>query len=128
MDNIGDWLYVVFIIIAAASSLLSSGRKKKQSKEILGQPGKEFHPYQPPVPPAPRPEKKTPQPVARPQTKKQPSPFLQAEKNARSYMSPPPPVTSFNEPEPEPALELDFRCADDLKKAVIYSEILNRKY
>lgn len=128
MDNIGDWLYVVFIIIAAASSLLSSGRKKKQSKEILGQPGKEFHPYQPPVPPAPRPEKKTPKPVTRLQTHKQPSPFLQAEKDVRSYMSTPPPATTFHEPEPEPVLEIDFHSADDLKKAVIYSEILNRKY
>lgn len=128
MDNIGDWLYVVFIIIAAASSLLSSGRKKRRSKEILGQPGKEFHPYQPPAPPAPRPEKKVSQPIAQPQTKKRPSPFLQGERNTRSYMPPPPPVTSLNEPEPEPAPEFDFRSADDLKKAVIYSEILNRKY
>lgn len=128
MDNIGDWLYVVFIIIAAASSFLSSGRKKRQSKEILGQPDKEFHPYQPPVPPAPQPEKKAGEPLARPQRKKQSSPFLQAERNIRSSMPPPPPVTSFNEPEPEPAPEFDFRSADDLKKAVIYSEILNRKY
>ena len=39
MDNVGDWLYIVFLIIAAVSSLFSSKDKKKKSRpDILGQP------------------------------------------------------------------------------------------
>ena len=39
MDNVGDWLYIVFLIIAAVSGLFSSKDKKKKSRpDILGQP------------------------------------------------------------------------------------------
>ena len=30
MDNVGDWLYIVFLIIAAVSGLFSSKDKKKK--------------------------------------------------------------------------------------------------
>ena len=37
MDNVGDWLYIVFLIIAAVSGLFSSKDKKKKSRpDILG--------------------------------------------------------------------------------------------
>ena len=35
MDNLGDWLYIVFLIIAAVSGLLGSGKKKKRPSEVL---------------------------------------------------------------------------------------------
>ena len=38
MDNVGDWLYIVFLIIAAVSGLFSSKDKKKSRPDILGQP------------------------------------------------------------------------------------------
>lgn len=39
MDNVGDWLYIVFLIIAAVSGLFSSKDKKKKSRpDILGNP------------------------------------------------------------------------------------------
>ena len=34
MDNVGDWLYIVFLIIAAVSGLFSSKDKKKKSRQI----------------------------------------------------------------------------------------------
>ena len=38
MDNVGDWLYIVFLIIAAVSGLFSSKDKKKKSRpDISGQ-------------------------------------------------------------------------------------------
>ena len=44
MDNIGDWLYIVFLVIAGISGLFSSKEKKKKKgrPEILGQPDKEI--------------------------------------------------------------------------------------
>ena len=45
MDNVGDWLYIVFLIIAAVSGLFSSKDKKKKSRpDILGQPDREIVP------------------------------------------------------------------------------------
>ena len=45
MDNVGDWLYIVFLIIAAVSGLFSSKDKKKKSRpDILGQPDREIGP------------------------------------------------------------------------------------
>lgn len=32
MDNVGDWLYIVFLIIAAVSGLFSSKDKKKEEE------------------------------------------------------------------------------------------------
>ena len=37
-ENIGDWLYILFLAIAGISSMFSSKKKKKQPKQILGQP------------------------------------------------------------------------------------------
>ena len=36
MDNVGDWLYIVFLIIAAVSGLFSSKDKKKKSRPDIG--------------------------------------------------------------------------------------------
>lgn len=50
MDNVGDWLYIVFLIIAAVSGLFSSKDKKKKSRpDILGQPDREIVPNDQPT-------------------------------------------------------------------------------
>ena len=140
MDNIGDWLYLVFIIIAAISSIFSSGKKNKQSKEILGQPGKVIV-----TPQEKRVKKKIEktemaskslketkkQPVQTQQKFSQPTitpTFLQGE-----YVTEHTPMkgtitASFIETEPDNKPAFNFNDTDDLKKAVIYAEILNRKY
>lgn len=38
MDNLGDWIYIVFLIVAAVSGLFSSKNKKKRPTQVLGQP------------------------------------------------------------------------------------------
>ncbi|UQT32937.1 hypothetical protein M5E82_15350 [Parabacteroides distasonis] len=51
MDNVGDWLYIVFLIIAAVSGLFSSKdkKKKKSRPDILGQPDREIVPNDQPT-------------------------------------------------------------------------------
>ena len=44
MDNLGDWLYIVFLIVAAVSGLFGSGKKKKRQTEVLGRPDSEIEP------------------------------------------------------------------------------------
>lgn len=135
MDNIGDWLYVVFIIIAAISSILSSGKKKKHSKEILGQPGRTFSPPQPANRPAPanevinKPHPRNPEKKKARKTPPPPPPmFLQGDRIPQTSLQERETGTIYNEAEPEHPSGFSLRNPDDLKKAVIYTEILNRKY
>ena len=44
MDNVGDWIYIVFLIVAAISGLFSSKNKKKRPTQVLGQPGHDSYP------------------------------------------------------------------------------------
>lgn len=44
MDNVGDWIYIVFLIVAAISGLFSSKNKKKRPTQVLGQPGHDTYP------------------------------------------------------------------------------------
>ena len=141
MDNIGDWLYIVFIIIAGISGILSSGKKKRRQEEILGQPEEAVS-----FPEKTNPEKniwdmfkEAEHPLSsfgkemkkEKSLKKKPAgkAFLEGEKTGSS------PVVAnqtfdseIETQEQETAFSVNFRDADDLKKAVIYSEILNRKY
>ena len=142
MDNAGDWLYIVFLIIAGISSLFGSKNKKKRPKQILGQPDREIVTNEDNVPDKgfweileemqnPKPAK---QPVSTPKRKKKqqqvadPSPFLAAEK-VTDKQSPAgnrlvvPPAK-----EESPLTDIEFDNAAELRKAVIYTEILNRKY
>ena len=97
-ENIGDWLYILFLAIAGISSMFSSKKKKKQPKQILGQPDRKIVAEEESVPdkgfwealeemqnpkttkrsvaaPKPKREQKKQQSVA-------PNPFLTAEKTA----------------------------------------------
>ena len=109
MDNVGDWLYIVFLIIAAVSGLFSSKDKKKKSRpDILGQPDREIVPNDQPTEgkgfweiledmqketqkpkPAPRQKQVTPK-VEKPQvvtSSPASSPFLSAEKNIPNHIA-----------------------------------------
>lgn len=140
MDNIGDWLYIVFIIIAGISGIFGSGKKKRRPTEILGQPeevstqpeesfpGKKFweifeKPGQPEPQPV-RPLKKESHSKIK-QTNKS---FLEGEKTLMPPVSPQQSIPETEIQEQEQTSLYNFQDADDLKKAVIYSEIINRKY
>lgn len=130
MDNAGDWLYIVFLAIAGISSLFSSKNKKKRPKQILGQPDKEIVTSEKEVPAKGfweiLEEMQKPEPVKQPAAA--PKPFLAGEKmadrqsSARNRLAPPPAE------EESPLTEIEFDNAAELRKAVIYTEILNRKY
>lgn len=152
MDNVGDWLYIVFLIIAAVSGLFSSKdkKKKKSRPDILGQPDREIVPNDQPTEgkgfweilenmqketqkPKPAPRQKQVKPkVEKPQvvtSSPASSPFLSAEKNIPNHIATRPSVRmSAIEEEPGLMPEDTFRDIEELKKAIICAEILNRKY
>ena len=142
MDNAGDWLYIVFLIIAGISSLFGSKNKKKRPKQILGQPDREIVTNEDNVPVKgfweileemqnPKPVK---QPVPTPKRKKKqqqvaaPSPFLAAEKVTDKQSPAGNRLVVPSTEEEIPLTDIEFDNAAELRKAVIYTEILNRKY
>lgn len=142
MDNAGDWLYIVVLIIAGISSLFGSKNKKKRPKQILGQPDREIVTNEDNVPDKgfweileemqnPKPVK---QPVPTPKRKKKqqqvaaPSPFLAAEKTAGRQSFAGNRLVVPPAKEESPLTDIEFDNAAELRKAVIYTEILNRKY
>lgn len=142
MDNAGDWLYIVFLIIAGISSLFGSKNKKKRPKQILGQPDREIVTNEDNVPDKgfweileemqnPKPAK---QPVPTPKRKKKqqqvadPSPFLATEKVTDKQSPAGNRLVVPSTEEEIPLTDIEFDNAAELRKAVIYTEILNRKY
>lgn len=123
MDNLGDWIYIVFLIVAAVSGLFSSKNKKKRPTQVLGQP--EYAPAQ---------EEHTPSgkgfwEILEEATTPPPTPFLAAEQEIHKSKVSSSPITNFPTEEEHALLEdIEFNNAEELRKAVIYSEILNRKY
>ena len=114
MDNVGDWLYIVFLIIAAVSGLFSFERQKEEeSPRYIGQPDREIVPNDQPTEgkrllgdiggyaketqkpkPAPR-QKQVKSKVEKPQvvtSSPASSPFLSAEKNIPNHIATQPSV------------------------------------
>lgn len=137
MDNLGDWLYIVFLAIAGLSSLLSSKKKKKHPSPVSRHPEKENEPekgfweiLQEMQQPKPEPKKKQ-KPVV---GKKQKAavtpgytPFLAGENENQKPLATQ--VSMPAVPEEESDIpDIGLNTITDLRKAVIYAEILNRKY
>ncbi|WP_348724334.1 hypothetical protein [Parabacteroides goldsteinii] len=141
MDNVGDWIYIVFLIVAAISGLFSSKNKKKRPTQVLGQPGHDTYPEEntssgkvfweileeattpqkPEAPTAPIHKKKNKTPASKP--------FLSTEQEIqKSKVSSSQPMNFPAEEEHSMLEDIEFNNAEELRKAVIYSEILNRKY
>jgi len=149
MDNLGDWLYLVLLVIAGVSGLFNSGKKKKQQTEAK--------PHNPAEETMPFPKKKSfwelleevsteetakakkkvvPKATSKKQKERQPAtkanPFLTAESVIHDS------VTRDHKSEPIESGDegmhglsaSDFHLSDleEVRKAIIYSEILNRKY
>ena len=134
--------YILFLIIAGISSLFGSKNKKKRPKQILGQPDREIVTNEDNVPDKgfweileemqnPKPVK---QPVPTPKRKKKqqqvaaPSPFLAAEKVTDKQSPAGNRLVVPSTEEEIPLTDIEFDNAAELRKAVIYTEILNRKY
>lgn len=110
MDNVGDWLYIVFLIIAGISSLFSSKSKKKSPQQVLRQPVS------------------IPTQKQRKKRKTEPAAFLTAEQMTDRPMPAESHLAIFPTEEENPLADIEFDNAAELRKAVIYTEILNRKY
>ncbi|MCD8193071.1 MAG: hypothetical protein LUD74_00675, partial [Tannerellaceae bacterium] len=134
-DNIGDWLYIVFLIIAAFSGLFNSFKKKKAA-EAQPQPieeevyqeepdGKGFWDFLE--------EMQNQQPevveIKKPKKKKK---ISQPASPTKVYSKHNPAASSLlteNAHETEVIVEdLNLTDPSELRKAVIYSEIFSRKY
>lgn len=151
MDNAGDWLYIVFLVIAAVSGLFSSKdkKKKKSRPDILGQPDREIVPNDQPSKdkgfweiledmqkevqkPQPKPQRRKREPmVEKPKvaSSPKPSPFLSEEKKIpNTIMDHSSQKMHPVEQEIGVMPEDTFTDMEELKKAIICAEILNRKY
>ena len=137
MDNLGNWIFIVLVILSLVGSYLTDKAQKAEAKKMKPPPTSEEEFPAEEIEPMPKAEP-VPQPVppvAVPRKSKR--------KAAAKVVAPTPPHTPPHhssqlkekqkvetnlQPEKEPEginLALDL---DDMKKAVIYSEILNRKY
>jgi hypothetical protein len=135
MDNLNDWLYIVLLVIAVISGLLKSVKKNKQPEEILRQPEPDLDEDQEywewetnPVPKPAEIEKKEKTPPPLPKQSAYIPLFKEGERNIHTG------VNSLNQPEDVlqevfPLLPTDVSDhTEEWKKAIIYSEILKRKY
>lgn len=137
VENIGDWLYFLFIIIAGISSMFSSKKKKKGVKpetpaetemmpeENSDQPEKGFweilqEMQKQASPTNPQPQKT---PINKSPKKQNKVSTIQTSKIDTQNR-----IKNVPEDEENTGLDLELTHAAELRKAVIYSEILNRKY
>ena len=125
MDELGDWIYIILMVVVGISSLFSSiNKKKRQQQTQMPSPvPPEFSFPDPPVPK--KKEKKQPFQVSG--SNKHPSfdahltfPTAATDSQTEVYLA----------PEETGALagELELTDPDAFRKAVIYAEILSRKY
>ena len=142
MENLGDWLYVVIIAIAGISSIISSTRKKAKEaaqqvppREIIenededdfwGEVAKDLQlPETKPVQTVPK------QQSFQPIQKQSKYNFFERQEGQPSIVKNE--TTSFLEPtEEEENIPFTFEDlpenAEGWRKALVYNEILNRKY
>jgi hypothetical protein len=125
MDQLGDWVYIILMVVVGVSSLFGSINKKKREQQTqmpLPEPAEPSYSEFPPVPK--KKEKKAP--LVSKQIEHQPFnahlTFPVDETDSQ--------VEMFLVQEEESALigELELTDPDAFRKAVIYSEIINRKY
>ena len=138
VENIGDWLYFLFIIIAGISSLFSSKKKKKRvqqkkttldtdmtSEEESELPEKDFWDILQEIKEQSIP-KEEPQPqkqsIRKSSQEEKKEPAIQKQPNTQNYRTIP------SKEEDNIDIDMELTHASELRKAVIYSEILNRKY
>ncbi len=134
MDNLGDWLYIVFLLIAVVSGLFSGKKKKQptvkpvQSREQTEtssgtDKGKGFweileEMQKGPQQTKPRPKKATT------------TPFLSGESIRESTIPKQNSILLEEEYEADHRVTNDdfhLQDVDEVRKAIIYSEILNRR-
>jgi hypothetical protein len=128
MDNLNDWFYIILLALAAISGLLTSGKKKKQAETF---PDESANSDSVPLPQADKAKVKKKK-IA--QTQTQSDYFSAAAREGRRATPAFVPEAAYTEALDSPEdscspLSADaLQDMDEIRKAVIYSEIFNRKY
>lgn len=133
MDSLGDYIYLIVILIAGISSILGK-RKKKREAEVETVDFPDLEDIIPEFTDYVRPEKPVYQEIKNNEAKVEIPTYdtvkdvsvMKAKKQVK-------PVKSFKELQPDElevpnSYEIELDNIDEAKKAVIYSEIFNRKY
>jgi len=113
MDNIGDWIYLIIFGIAAVSGLFV---KKKRENQPTSSPKPVVKKTEAPL-----------RPAAQQANNKSVTASHPADFGHNAIPDDEPVVLLETEEEPH-APTLDIRNAEEIRKAVIYSEILRRRY
>ena len=125
MDEFGDWIYIILMVVVAISSLFKSISKKKEQQPTqmpVPKPSEQSYP----VPPVPvKKSRRMPPPMPKQSTQPYSSLFASSGTIAESIKTE---IALMPEQESALADELDLTDAEAFRKAVIYSEIINRKY
>lgn len=149
MDNLGDWLYIVFLVIAVISGLFSSGKKKKAAGQASPQPKRtsetssntekekgfwellEEMQNKPQEVPAPRVKKQMPV-KTEPRKVAAHAPYLTTEVNIPEMKGNWDTPSLLEEPQENnysvSSKDFHIRDVEEIRKAIIYNEIINRKY
>ncbi len=133
MDSLGDYIYLVVILIAGISSILGK-RKKKREAEVETVDFPDLEDIIPEFTDYVKPEKPVYQQIKKKEAKVEIPTYdtvrdmsvMKAKKQVK-------PVRPFDELQTEESeasnsYEIELDNIDEAKKAVIYSEIFNRKY
>jgi hypothetical protein len=125
MDNIGDWIYLIIFGIAAVAGLFKEFKKKTSPTATPKPVAKKAENA---APPATKPAVKRASPKQSRPVEKQPAPFLTVD-TLRDHNAIPDdePILTENEEE-QNAPTLDAQNVDEIRRAIIYSEILGRRY
>lgn len=129
MDDLGNWVYIILMVVVGISSFISSVNKKKRQQQThipFPQPPEPSYPMPSPPPPAPKRKEIAAPPPIRKKMQHQPLAFhlsVPAEDISSDEISSAP-----LEDEVSIINELKLNNTDDFKKAIIYAEIINRKY
>jgi len=125
MEEFGDWIYIIIMVVVGISSLFSSINKKKAQQQTQMPSSEPLDPSFPDSSVPKKKEKKQPPPVPK-QIKRQPFnmqstiPTVETDSQTEKYL--------MQEKESALVDELDLDDPDSFRKAIIYSEILHRKY
>lgn len=133
MDSLGDYIYLIVILIAGISSILGK-RKKKRETEVETVDFPDLEDIIPEFTDYVKPERPVYQEIKKKETNVETPTYdtvrdvsvMKAKKQVK-------PAMSFKElqseePEVSNSYEIELDNIDEAKKAVIYSEIFNRKY
>ena len=124
MDEFGDWIYIILMVVVGISSLFKSITKKKEQQPVqkpVPKPSQQSFP----VPSVPTKKSRQAPPPVPEHLRQSFSSLFSSSTKAESIQTE---IAFIPEQENTLADELDLTDAETFRKAIIYSEIINRRY